>query len=215
MKVFSLPHSPFSARVRMQIYYKDLPIEIVPPPGFKTPEYEHLNVIGKIPALQLDNGTVIPESGTILQYLEDVYPQPSLRPADPQQRAIVHMLGMFSDTYIQPALLPLFTQFFQRGSDEQLRQLVGTLNQQMQVLDQLLVQYDRIGHNQLDLADIMFGPTMFFAEDTPRRLGMSGVLDGCPNVQDWWDWISSTEVGSKVNQEMAEGLEIFLAKLGA
>ena len=36
--------------------------------------------MGQLPALELDSGNVIPDSGTILEYLEDAFPTPSLRP---------------------------------------------------------------------------------------------------------------------------------------
>lgn len=82
MKLYSAPLSPFAARVRLSIYRKGLDIEIVPPPadGLKSAEYLAVNPMGQIPALQLDSGHVIPDSGAILEYLEDLFPTPSLRP---------------------------------------------------------------------------------------------------------------------------------------
>ena len=82
MKLYSVPLSPFAARVRLAIYRKGLDVAIVPPPpdGLKGPGYLAINPMGQLPALELDSGNVIPDSGTILEYLEDAFPTPSLRP---------------------------------------------------------------------------------------------------------------------------------------
>lgn len=82
MKLYSVPLSPFAARVRLAIYRKGLDIEIVPPPaeGLKSAAYLAINPLGQIPALALDLGTVLGESAVILEYLEDAFPTPSLRP---------------------------------------------------------------------------------------------------------------------------------------
>ena len=80
-----MPISPFAARVRAALYYKGLPFTLIAPPaaGLKCPEFLALNPMGKIPLLVLDDGSSLPESETILEYLEDAYPDRPLRPADP------------------------------------------------------------------------------------------------------------------------------------
>ena len=81
MKLYNVPLSPFAARCRIQIYAKKLPIELVDPPGgLGSESYRRLNPTGKVPALQLDDGFVLPESAVIGEYLEDRFPEPALRP---------------------------------------------------------------------------------------------------------------------------------------
>ena len=48
----------------------------------RTDEYKKLNPNAVVPTL-IDKGTVICESTVIMEYLEDAYPQTSLRPKDP------------------------------------------------------------------------------------------------------------------------------------
>ncbi|MDA0651791.1 MAG: glutathione S-transferase family protein [Proteobacteria bacterium] len=50
------------------------------------PEYLKLNPNGVIPTLVHD-GRVLYESNFIIEYLDEVFPEPSLRPADPYERA--------------------------------------------------------------------------------------------------------------------------------
>ena len=44
----------------------------------KTPEYRAIAPNSRIPALELDDGTVIIESTAICRYLESLYPEPNL-----------------------------------------------------------------------------------------------------------------------------------------
>ncbi len=52
--------------------------------------YRKLNRRAVVPTL-IDDQHVIPESNVILEYLEDRFPEPRLRPEDPYGRAIVRL----------------------------------------------------------------------------------------------------------------------------
>lgn len=101
MKLYSNPLSPFAARVRLAIEAKGLDIEILDPPGgTKSDEYLSMNPMGKIPALVLDDGTVIPESDTIVEYLEDAFPQKALRPASAEDKAKARLIARVAELYV-------------------------------------------------------------------------------------------------------------------
>ena len=215
MKLYSLPHSPFSGRVRMQIYFKNLPIEILNPPGFKTPEYEAINPIGKVPALELDDGTTLPESAVIIQYLEDVFPDNPLFPTDPKQKAVTHLLGSFTDSYMQPPMYALFGQVFNRTADDEAMQtLIENMRAPLKVFDGLLNRYDRGGHNKVDYSDVMFAPYMYFAEYLPKYFGEDDILKDCDLLKAIWDWHHVEPSSAKVIEEIDVGLEAFLTKIG-
>ena len=83
-----MDHSPYATRVRMQITKKQLDIAIEPPPvPIQTPEFMARFPLGKIPVLELDDGSQIPDSWAIMEYLEDVSPAVSLRPEGATARA--------------------------------------------------------------------------------------------------------------------------------
>jgi glutathione S-transferase len=110
MKLFNADLSPYSARVRIALYAKGLPVEIVSPPGGTgSAEFKRLNPTGKVPALE-DGGGVVVESEVICEYLDDRYPLPALRPADPLARARMRALSRFADLYLSPPLTALFGQ---------------------------------------------------------------------------------------------------------
>lgn len=53
------------------------------------PAYRAVNPQGRVPALRLDDGTILTQSPAILEWLEETHPAPKLLPADPLTRALV------------------------------------------------------------------------------------------------------------------------------
>ena len=65
-----------------------------------SPEYLKINPLGVIPTLILEDGRSLYESGTICEYLDDTYPDPPLRPADPYERAVMRNWIRYADERI-------------------------------------------------------------------------------------------------------------------
>jgi glutathione S-transferase len=57
----------------------------------RTPEFLQKNPFAGVPILELDDGTVIAETLAIMEYLEELYPEPPLLGADAVTRALVRM----------------------------------------------------------------------------------------------------------------------------
>src|SRR5690348_12840477 len=104
MKLYQTYLSPFPTRVRLLLYAKGVDMEFVEPSGIHDSNskgsYLSINPLGRVPALALEDGRVLPESEVICEYLEDVLPGPSLRPADPWARAQVRLLSRLCDFYL-------------------------------------------------------------------------------------------------------------------
>jgi len=62
-----------------------------------------INPNGQVPALVHD-GRVVTESTVINEYLEDLFPEVPLRPADPWERAQMRIWGKHIDEYYNPAV---------------------------------------------------------------------------------------------------------------
>ncbi len=214
MKLINLPHSPYAARVRIQAYAKGIELEYVPPEGLSTPDFKQFNILGKVPVL--DTGELlIPESIVIMDYLEDIYPEPPLRPKDPDKRALMNIFYRFADVYIQPVLLPLFRQLGAAPRDEDaIIEDIAALDVQLQLLDELLERFDRYGHAGLDLADCALVPVMYFAVAVPRMLNGTDVLANSPRVASWWEWVQQEEPVARVLGEIEEGMRAFMEKSG-
>ena len=65
------------------------------------PDYLKLNPKGVVPTL-VDDGVVIRESTLICEYLDEKFPDPPLRPADPAGKVRMRYWTKFLDEYLHP-----------------------------------------------------------------------------------------------------------------
>jgi glutathione S-transferase len=95
MRLFHSPHAPNARRVRFFLAEKGIDIPLVfvdlAKGEQKAPAYDAVNPFHTIPALELDDGSVIVESIAICRYLEALHPEPNLFGASPRERAEVEM----------------------------------------------------------------------------------------------------------------------------
>ena len=107
LKLFSFFRSSAAFRARIALNIKAIPYDIVnvdlraPVSGQNAPDYRALNPQGLIPAL-LAEGTPIAQSLAIIEYLDEVYPQPPLLPASPVERARVRAMALAVACDIHP-----------------------------------------------------------------------------------------------------------------
>lgn len=95
MKLYHSNGSPNARRVRMLIAEKGLDVELVPVDLGSREQHSNaylaINPRGVVPALVLDDGTVIGEAPTIMRYLDDASAPPSLYGTTPAEKAVVAM----------------------------------------------------------------------------------------------------------------------------
>ena len=116
MKLYDLPPSPNARRVRIFIAEKGLEIPIVPVNMMtgenQSEDYLAKNSLGKMPLLELDDGTCIAESAAICRYLEEMNPNPPLMGRNPLERALVEMWHRRMELEF---LIPMITIFLHTG----------------------------------------------------------------------------------------------------
>lgn len=115
MILYAVPLSSYCAKVRLCLALKGREVEVRDPPGgtYKSLEYRAIVPSGTIPAI-VDGDFTLAESDTILEYLEEVFPEPPLLPADPKARARTRFLGRLHDLHLEPRVRALFADV-QRG----------------------------------------------------------------------------------------------------
>jgi glutathione S-transferase len=95
MKLYDSGRAPNPRRTRIFLAEKSIsvPTEQVDMMAMqhKTPEYTAINPLQRMPALVLDDGTVITESIAICRYFEALQPQPPLFGTEPEEIALVEM----------------------------------------------------------------------------------------------------------------------------
>jgi glutathione S-transferase len=93
VKLYSFPSAPNPRRVLIFAAEKNLQLEVINVDlrggETKTPEFISKNPSGKIPVLELPDGTCISETVAICRYLEALAPNPNLFGADPLEAALI------------------------------------------------------------------------------------------------------------------------------
>ncbi len=108
MKLYSYFRSSAAYRARIALNLKGLAYETVSihltKEGGKQfgPDYKAINPQMRVPALQLPNGEVLTQSLAIIDYLDEVYPEPPFLPTDPVERAKVRALTQIIACDIHP-----------------------------------------------------------------------------------------------------------------
>ena len=101
MKLYFFPVAPNPTRVRLYLAEKDeaggrieLEEAVVNLPKGEQKNAAHLarNPLGRLPVLELDDGTFLTESLVIIDYLEALHPEPPLIGSDARERARVREL---------------------------------------------------------------------------------------------------------------------------
>jgi glutathione S-transferase len=127
MRLYDHPASGNCLKPRILLRQLELPFETVVVDLFKretrTPEHMGRNPDGRVPVLELDDGTHIPESGAILLYLAEGTPY---LPDERVARARVHQWMFFEQNQIE-SLLAVARFLVMTGRAESSRDLVDSL----------------------------------------------------------------------------------------
>lgn len=106
MKLYGYFRSSASFRVRIALALKGIEVEQthvhLPSGAHRDPAFLARNPQGFLPALELDDGTILTQSLAIIEYLDEIRPEPPLLPADPAGRARVRAMAELIACDIHP-----------------------------------------------------------------------------------------------------------------
>jgi glutathione S-transferase len=215
MKLYSADLSPYSARVRMQIYAKgisDIVFEL--PEHWGMPKFREKFPIGRIPVLDID-GDMMPESEVIAEYLEEIYPEPSLLGITPRETAHIRTLARIGDIHIlnNTFMLSRQTGALSRRTPAAARDdgvsdhLAGEVVRNIRALDKFIGTDGFACCGRITLADCALVPGLFFVENVLPAVGVETPIPANPNVAAYWAAIRKNEHAARVLIELHRGLE--------
>jgi len=133
-----------------------------------------LNPQGRVPALRTDDAVLLVQSPAIIEYLEEVYPQPALLPVGTAARARARSVAAIIGCDIHPLHnVSVLNQLRQLGHDEtQVNQWIGHwVGQGLAAVEQLIGDEGYCLGEQPGLADVYLIPQLYAAERFNIDLG--------------------------------------------
>jgi glutathione S-transferase len=215
MKLYSWDLSPYSARVRMQIYAKGLTdIAIEQAPNVLPQKFYQDHPIGRLPLLEID-GEGVPESDVIAEYLEETYPEPSLLGATPRETARIRTLARIGDIYLLNNTFMLSVQTralsakapVTTGVEGFVAVLGGQLAGSTRALDRMIGRDGFACLGRVTLADCALVPALFFMEKVLPATGVADPFAANANVAAYWAAIQRQEPAARILVELHRGLE--------
>jgi glutathione S-transferase len=192
MKLYGNSTGSNCRRVTIYLAEKGLKIDLVEL-DLASGEHKHAqflakNPAGLIPVLELDDGSCIPESSAIVEYLEEIHPKPSMLGVTPQMRGKVRALERIASdlAIVAGAMLqhshPRFASHIKQvpAVAEVMR---ANANQQLAVLEQHLGEKVFLATDRPTIADV----TLFsFTQAFKVRMDTT-LTDGYPRLSAWYE----------------------------
>ncbi|MEG9624253.1 maleylacetoacetate isomerase [Pseudomonas guariconensis] len=171
MELFTYYRSTSSYRVRIALALKGLDYQALPVNLLKGEQrganYLALNPQGRVPALRTGGGELLVQSPAIIEYLEEVYPQPALLPASAEARAKVRGVAAIIGCDVHPLHnVSVLNQLRQLGHDDaQVNQWIAHwIGQGLAAVEQLIGDRGFCFGDEPGLADVYLIPQLYAAE---------------------------------------------------
>ena len=191
MKVYDFVGAPNPKKVRVYLAEKGLEVEAVPvnivSGENRTPEFLKKNPLGGLPVLELDDGSHLSESLAIMEYLEDLHPQPPMIGTTPRERARTRELERICDLGVLGGIAgyfqnthPFMAQRFKQSPDaaENAKARIAT---GLKVLDAAIGSKPFVAGERPSIADCTLLAALEFAE-----FAQAPIDPGCKNVARWY-----------------------------
>ena len=197
MKLYDSSRAPNPRRTRIFLAEKGItvPIEQVDIMAMqhKTPEYAAINPLQRMPALVLDDGTVITESIAICRYFEMLRPEPPLFGQGAKETALVEMwnrrceINFFSNIaavfrHLHPSMKELEVPQVPEWAEANKPRVAWFL----ELLERELESREFIAGDRYSVADITALVSVDFMK--PAKLAMP---EGLSNVRRWHATVSA------------------------
>lgn len=174
MKLYDFSGAPNPKKVRVYLAEKGIkvpiePVDIVTGQN-RQPEFLKKNPLGGLPVLELDDGTYLPESLAIIEYFEELHPEPPMIGTTPLERARVRALERICELGVLSAVATIFqnTHPFMAGrlkqSPEAAENARNRLAANLRVLDARINGQPFVAGNRPTIADCTLLAALDFAE---------------------------------------------------
>lgn len=196
MKIYDTKTAPSPRRVRIFLAEKNIPMEYVQVDLQNgeniSPQMRQKNPMGKIPILELDDGTCISEGASICLYFEQLYPDINLLGENALEKASIDMWHRQIELYFFGQVGMCFqhtTGYFKDRMTpvKEYGEVAGkNAADYLKVLEKRLSESEFIATDRFTIADI----TAMCAVDFARVVNIK-LTDEQTNLRRWYNAVSS------------------------
>ncbi len=190
MKLYDFVGAPNPKRVRVYLAEKGIKIPVesvnIMTGENRTPEFLKRNPLGGLPVLELDDGSHLTESLAIMEYIEELHPNPPMIGTTPLERARVRALERIAELGVltRVATISQNTHPFMAGRIKQSADTAetarGLLAGNLKVLDDKIGKQPFVAGACPTIADCTLLAALDFAD-----FAQVAIDPACANVGRW------------------------------
>ena len=172
LELYTNSLSPFARMIELQLAMKQLEYERHQPDRdfVRDGAFGDINPLRKVPTLVVD-GKACPETQVIFDLVEDLWPTPSLLPADPAARSQVRLLTRIADIYLATPAVALINVLTREPSADRESDARAMIQRGFRALERWLDGGDYAAGGQRSIADCALAPSLFAIDHVLPALG--------------------------------------------
>ena len=193
--LYHFPLSPYARKIRLVLAERRLPFELkIEKIWERRPEYLAMNPAGTVPTLIEEDGTIIPDSNVICEYLEDVYPDTPMIGRTPRERTEVRrLIAWFDGKFAAEVTRNLYGEKLLKRLSGKGHPDVNAIRAGYANLKSHMDYLGWLGENRRYLAGDEISVADFAAAGHVSTLDYTGEIDWAsfPAVREWYARIKS------------------------
>ena len=210
IRLYGMPLSNFYSMTKHAILEKGLEVECEDCFPNQEPELLARSPMGKVPFVETPEG-FLTESTVIMEYLEDVHPEPALMPTNPYEKALVRRMMKTVELYIEAPIHPLVGALFGRDVPEYIKENSPfQAKRGLAAMARMTSCTPWLCGDRLTYADIV----AYYSFTLARRLTKLhfdwDLLEDVPGLTEWYERFGEREVTRQVLEDMQASSEAIL-----
>lgn len=207
LELYTTTMSPYGKKVELHLEMKGIEFKrTFPERDFvRTGGYGEINPIRKIPTLLVD-GIPLPEGEVICEFIEDMWPEPALRPADAMDRARMRLLSRIADLYVMSPIIQMLNNSLDKRSEDIAGNARGTIERGLSWLEHWIAPGPYALGEKRSMADCALPPVLFMLESIFPHFGLGALPNVGSKTACYFDAVWKDEDVNRCLAQMEEGI---------